>query len=242
MSSKTNPSPEAAVPPDHDRRSDPRYKFKGVAEVAEKKSGAKIDAHVGDIGPQGCFLDTEKPFPLGTMVTVRITKEPKSIRAEARVVFSSAGKGMGLFFSELDPTQRAILDDWVMSSMETSWLTLTRRRSQRILVKLPVHVMGKNNLGKVFDEDTHTHVASAHGAMVMLETPVRKGQHLTLLNERTHTSLECVVAHIGAAQQNRVEVGVAFMLPSPAFWNATFPPEDWSSHHPDAKSAKSTTR
>ena len=116
-----------------------------------------------------------------------------------------------------------------------SWLASTRRQSQRMLVKLPVRVTGKNSLGLAFDKKTHTQAVSAHGGLILLSASVSKGQRLTLSNDRTKESLECVVAYIGEVPGNSVQVGIAFILPNPKFWNVTFPPEDWSVRHPDAK-------
>jgi hypothetical protein len=239
MSDKTRKSPQSAAPVAKDRRTDPRYKFSAASVVVEKISGAQVESSVNDLGSRGCFLNTGNPFPLGTIVAVRIMKEGKSFEAEARVVFSSEGKGMGLFFTTVDPAQHEILQEWLASSLETSWLASTRRQSQRILVRLPVHVAGKNSFGTTFDEETYTQAVSAHGALVLLSASVKKGQRLTLSNERTNASLECIVAHIGSVQENRVQVGMSFILPNPGFWNVTFPPEGWSIRHPDAKSAKS---
>ena len=234
-------SPKSAAQIIADRRADPRYKFAAAARVVDKKSGAKVESRVSDLSREGCFVDAPQPFPLGTIVTLRITKDVKSFEAGARVVFSSVGKGMGLFFMTIDPAQRVILDEWLSSTLETSWLASTRRRSQRILIKFPVRVQGKNRQGVAFDEETYTQAASAHGALILLSATVKKGQRLTLFNKQTKGSMECIVAHLGDVQDNLTQVGVEFVLPNPAFWNATFPPEDWSVRHVDAKS-KSNVR
>ena len=208
-----------------------------AAVAVEKKSGTQIDARVGDLSREGCFLETNIPFPLGAIVSIRITKGAKSFLAVARIVSSSAAKGMGLFFTTVDPPQREILTEWLAASLETSWLASTRRQSQRILIRIPIRVMGQNQRGTPFEEEAFTQAASSHGALLLLSTSVSRGQHITLSNQRTKESLECVVAHIGETHDNLVQVGVAFLLPNPGFWGVTFPPEDWSVRHPDAKSS-----
>jgi hypothetical protein len=45
-----------------------------------------------------------------------------------------------------------------------------------------------------------------------------------------------VVVHIDQAPGERNQVGVEFMLANPTFWRVAFPPKDWTSRHPDAKS------
>jgi len=231
--------PASNIPVESDRRTEPRYKFTAPSVVTAKDSGKQIKSDVGDMGERGCFVNTEHPFPLGTIVSVRVTKDSQSFEAEARVVSSSAGKGMGLFFSSIDPPQLEVLDEWLSSFLENSWFAATRRKSQRLLMRVPIHVLGKNKSGKMFDEATHTQAVSAHGALVGLSVTVKRRQRLILANEQTKASLECVVAYIGQAQDNVIPVGLAFILPNPGFWNVTFPPEDWTIRHPDAKSPKS---
>jgi hypothetical protein len=222
-----------------DRRVDPRYKFAAVSVVTAKDSGKQIKSTVGDLGERGCFVITDDPFALGTTVTVCLTKDSESFEAEARVVFASAGKGMGLFFTTIDPAQMEILDEWLSSFLENSWFASTRRQSQRLLVRIPIHVIGKGKSGKMFDEATHTQAVSAHGTLVLLSVPVKRRQRLILSNERTKASLECIVAYIGPVQDGLIQVGLAFVLPNPGFWNVNFPPEDWSIRHPDAKAPQS---
>ena len=226
-------------PAERDRRTDPRYKFTAPSVVTAKDSGKKISGGVGDLGERGCFVNTDDPFPLGTTVTVHITKDSVSFEVEARVVFSSVGRGMGLFFGVIAPGQMEILDEWLSTFVENSWFASTRRQSQRLLVRIAVHVIGKSKSGKMFDEATHTQAVSAHGALVTLSVSVKKRQRLILANERTKESLECIAAYIGPAQENVFNVGLAFILPNPSFWSVTFPPEDWTVRHPDAKSPKS---
>src|SRR5262245_11473176 len=55
---RTLPAPTAA-----DRRTHPRYTFAALAEVLATDSGARTTARVRDLSEQGCYLDTESPFP-----------------------------------------------------------------------------------------------------------------------------------------------------------------------------------
>jgi hypothetical protein len=219
-----------------DRRTHPRYEFTAAIEVVAAESGPRIEARVRDLGQQGCYVDTNSPLPLQTVADVRITKSAQSFEARARVVYSQASKGMGLVFKAIKPDQRGILETWLADSRETSWLASSRRRSQRVLMKIPVRVSGQTALGLLFEEETHTLAVSAHGALISVSTEVNKGQRLVLSNVQTKAALECVVAHISRRQGGRLEVGVEFMLPHPVFWHVAFPPKDWTPRHPDAKS------
>jgi hypothetical protein len=36
-------------------------------------------------------------------------------------------------------------------------------------------------------------------------------------------------------REDKAEIGLEFSEPRPTFWRVAFPPEDWSSKHPDAR-------
>src|SRR5882724_8613803 len=145
----------SAAPAGADRRTHPRYEFVAAVEVVAAESGARIETRVRDLSQQGCYVDTNNALPLGTVTDVRITKGAQLFEAHARVVYSRASKGMGLVFTAIEPEQRGILETWLAESRETSWLAANRRRSQRVLMTIPVRVSGKTGAGLPFEEETH---------------------------------------------------------------------------------------
>ncbi len=219
-----------------DRRSHPRYEFVAAVEVVAAESGARIETRVRDLSQQGCYVDTNNVLPLGTVTDVRISQGTQLFEARARVVYSRASKGMGLVFTAMEPEPLRTLETWLAESRETSWLAANRRRSQRVLMTVPVRVSGQTGAGLPFDEETHTRAISAHGALILVSTQVHRGQRLSLSNLQTRAALECVVAHIDRHQRDHPHVGVEFTLPNPVFWHVAFPPKDWTPRHPDAKS------
>ena len=219
-----------------DRRTHPRYEFTAAVEVVAAESGARIETRVRDLSQQGCYVDTNKPLPLGTVTDVRITKGSQLFGARARVVYSRVGRGMGLVFTAIELERLRTLETWLAESRETSWLAANRRRSQRVLMTIPVRVSGQTDAGSSFEEETHTRAISAHGALILMSTQVYRGQRLTLSNVLTKASLECVIAHIDRRQGEHPQAGVEFTLPNPMFWHVAFPPKDWTPRHPDAKS------
>jgi PilZ domain len=224
------------APTGADRRTYPRYEFTAAVEVIAAESGARIQTRLRDLSQKGCYVDTNSPLPLETAAEIRITKGAQSFAARARVVFSQANKGMGLVFTGVEREQLGTLETWIGESRETSWLAANRRRSQRVLMKIPVRVSGQTGPGSLFEEETHTLAISAHGALIAVSKQVSKGHRLSLSNVQTRAALECVVAHIGRREGERIQVGVEFMLPNPIFWHVAFPPKDWSPRHPHAKS------
>lgn len=230
------PAARSKVPVAADRRNHPRYAFNAAVEVVAAAPGARIKTRIRDLSQQGCYVDTDSPLPLGTTTDVRITKGAAKFEAVGRVVSQQPGKGMGLMFTAIPPEQHGTLESWIAESRETSWLAANRRRSQRVLMKLPVRVSGQAGVALSFEEEAHTLAISAHGALIALGAPVYRGQRLTLSNVQTKDALECVVAHIDRFQGEQIQVGVEFLLPNPTFWHVAFPPKDWTPRHPDAKS------
>lgn len=95
-----------------------------------------------------------------------------------------------------------------------------RRRSQRVLVRMPViiHVAG----GKVLPGNTHT--VSAGGAMVILKEGISEGTKVTVENPATKAKVEGKVIRPPQMNQEGSLVPVEFVTPSPTFWNIFFPP------------------
>jgi hypothetical protein len=95
------------------QRAHPRYQFTATAEALDSQHRLRMSARTSDLGKGGCYLDTFSPFPMKTGVKLRITKERVSFEAEATVVYSKMGMGMGLAFTSIDPQQMGVLEKWL---------------------------------------------------------------------------------------------------------------------------------
>jgi PilZ domain len=210
-----------------ERRTHPRYGFNADAEVIEEVSSTRIEARITDISQRGCYVETARSSLLGTAIKVKIIKGSECFVARGRVVYSS-DKGMGLTFGGIEEEQLKRLEAWLGPLRERDWLVQSRRRTQRVIMRVPVRISGQNAIGSHFEEETHTLSVNANGALVVLSVSVRKGQELHLLNVAMGDKAECVVAHLGQRQGDLLEVGIAFRLPNPNFWRVAFPPRDWS--------------
>jgi PilZ domain-containing protein len=208
-----------------ERRTHPRYVFTADAEI-EPETGVRIKARIIDISQRGCHVETPRSLPLGTAIRVQVTKSGDCFVAPARVVFSSA-KSMGLAFAEIGKEQYEVLEKWLGPLRERHWLILNRRKTQRVLVRVPVRVSVQRTPASHFEE-THTIALNAHGALILLSASVGKGQRLELRNIATGDRAECIVAYLGQRQGDRIEVGVEFIMPNPQFWHVAFPPKDWT--------------
>jgi hypothetical protein len=114
-----------------------------------------------------------------------------------------------------------------VGTLSTSGPDANRRRSQRVILSVPVTVSGQGTKGK-FTEDTKTLVVNAHGALITLVAKVTQGQQMELKSVSNPEPQTCKVVYIGPTVQNQTQVGVEFLKPTPHFWHVAFPPENWT--------------
>ena len=150
------------------------------------------------------------------------------LEIRARVIFSLPGHGMGLMFTDADSEQLRTLEQWLAASREASWFASTRRRSQRVVMKIPVKVFSTRDSSAPFEEDTYTLVINAHGASMLVSKHLPRGSQLLLRNLQTSAMQECTIVHSGDQQAGRFEIAVEFLVPNPSFWQISFPPVDWT--------------
>jgi hypothetical protein len=86
-----------------------------------------------------------------------------------------------------------------------------------------------------FTEETVTVVVNAHGALVRLGVETQLGQTVVLQIAATNETQEGKVVFISEGEDARFHVGIELTNPNPHFWHVSFPLEDWSISHPDAK-------
>lgn len=96
-----------------ERRRTLRFPVSATVEAVEVKTGAKITGRTTDLGLGGCYIDTMNPFPVGAEVKVRIQRENESFEAQARVVYSLAGMGMGMAFVSAQAKQIRLFQRWI---------------------------------------------------------------------------------------------------------------------------------
>jgi len=103
---------------------------------------------------------------------------------------------------------------------------LTRRRSHRVLLHVPVTVSSEEPKLQ-FKEQTTTLVVNAHGALITLEAKANQNQKL-FISSGSSDKQACRVVYVGPTLQGRTQYGIEFAEPAPNFWHITFPPEDWA--------------
>jgi hypothetical protein len=96
-----------------DRRTSQRQPFSGSAEIIEQGAGTRLAGRVGDLSPDGCYIDTINPLPVGTSVRVKIVSDGAEFQANGMVRNSQPGMGMGLAFASLTGEAMALLRGWL---------------------------------------------------------------------------------------------------------------------------------
>ena len=102
---------------ENDRRRNPRYPFVGSIEMREGTSEDKRTARVKELSLNGCYVDTEIPYPMGTTLAIKLYTETEFFEAQASVVYSKADRGMGLMFRETKPYYLMVLRKWLLNAM-----------------------------------------------------------------------------------------------------------------------------
>jgi hypothetical protein len=103
------------------------------------------------------------------------------------------------------------------------------------MLSVGIVITGDRPNGHRFSEETCTSVVNAHGALILLDEQVTRGQLVTIRNVKSGEELQGEVVEIGEPHAGKSEVAVEFLEPSPRFWRIAFPPDDWSARSPGAK-------
>ena len=111
--------------------------------------------------------------------------------------------------------------------------THNRRRSQRILLRLPVLIIARAANNQHVSENAFTTNVNAHGALLLLSMRAEVSQKILIRNTETLEEQFVRVIHVTPAAEGKSEVGVEFLKPAPKFWRISFPPDDWTPHDPE---------
>jgi hypothetical protein len=96
-----------------ERRRTPRYSFIASAELIEETSDVRIATRVSELSLYGCYLDMMNPFPVGTLVLVKISAGDAFYQAKSKIVYSQTNMGAGVVFLEAEAEYQPILERWL---------------------------------------------------------------------------------------------------------------------------------
>lgn len=112
----------AAVAPEHrdvfandttreGRRHMPRYACRGGGEIRQPGMKTVVWGSMTDISRSGCYLETLTTLPRNARCELMLNVEGIEIRTGAEVRVSHPSMGMGLQFTDMDPTDQNRLDE-----------------------------------------------------------------------------------------------------------------------------------
>jgi hypothetical protein len=108
-----NAPSDAAVTVATEHRRHTRFPLTTFVEALDPESNTQISGRSSDVSLGGCYVDTLNPFHEGTVIRIRLTKENVSFEANAKVVFSQIGMGMGVAFLSAEKDQFQIYQKWI---------------------------------------------------------------------------------------------------------------------------------
>jgi hypothetical protein len=101
-----------------------------------------------------------------------------------------------------------------------------RRRSQRVIIRVPV-TLEAVMLGQKVKAEAFTVAVNIHGAMVLCPRSFDAETNLEIRNERTGERTAVRVTRAPRESAEGYLLPLEFISPSPNFWQISFPPENW---------------
>ena len=95
------------------KRAAKRCAMVASVEAIDISTQTRLSARMSELGIGGCYIDALNPFPVGTVIELRISRDQGTFEAKAKVVYCDSPMGMGVAFTEIAPEQRLMLEDWL---------------------------------------------------------------------------------------------------------------------------------
>jgi hypothetical protein len=92
------------------------------------------------------------------------------------------------------------------------------RKTKRSQPRVSLLVYGSDVDKHPFHEETDPLNANEEGCLLLLETPIVRGQRLFVVNLRNQDERECRVVRLGKPLRGKRQVAVEFLRPAPEFW------------------------
>jgi PilZ domain len=102
-----------------------------------------------------------------------------------------------------------------------------RRRSERVMLHMPVRVLAENEERQQIRVEAKTLVVNAHGGLIEMKEHLHVGQSFLLTNAATAGEMSCRVVRVDESGLEHFRIAFEFDRPAPKFWPVTFPPADW---------------
>ena len=91
----------------------PRYEFVATTEITDSANATKHSGRVTEISRKGCYVDILNVLPVGTLLTVHISRDQGALVVKGKILYVHEGIGMGVVFLDPPKDQLEILDSWL---------------------------------------------------------------------------------------------------------------------------------
>jgi len=100
---------------------------------------------------------------------------------------------------------------------------LVVRKSERVLLRIPIRVEGKDARGNAFDDDTYTVVINQSGGQIAVDRLLAPGGKIKITNPRSRISCPFEVVMRATSLSGSPEWGVKSLDPRVEIWGVNFP-------------------
>jgi hypothetical protein len=113
------------------------------------------------------------------------------------------------------------------NGVDDSTGTTGRRRSQRVMLRVPILVKTRIGKGTPSGAEGVTLVVNAHGGLLESTLPVADNEEIILAVPYTGKEVGCRVVRSEVTSSGLVRFAFEFGERTCKFWPISFPPEDW---------------
>jgi PilZ domain-containing protein len=114
-------------------------------------------------------------------------------------------------------------------------MPVEKRRSERLMLTVPLIVTGTDPQGRNFKEDARTLILNRHGALIEISRPLLVGQQIRLVNTLCHRGAEfSVVGPVAPHTEKGGQWGVECLNGQNNIWGIQFPPPSGIPSEPSA--------
>ena len=100
-----------------EHRRTPRYSLIVDVEITDLGSGDRIKGRTMTLSVAGCGVESEELLPQGSTVRIQLSQQSEVVRANARVIYSTPGLGMGMAFTSIEFDAERILKSWIAAHL-----------------------------------------------------------------------------------------------------------------------------
>jgi hypothetical protein len=112
--------------------------------------------------------------------------------------------------------------------MASARAMIERRRSSRILIRIPVQVFSDGSFGQLLDTPAEAIAVSRFGALLRAPFSPALGSRIEVLNRVSQETQEFRVVRVQGANDGNFELGIEILYPAKNFWHVHFPDESFA--------------